>query len=359
MKRISNKFYPIAYGIILVFLLFVPSNAKGCTAFIVKSHNQIFLAKNLDWEISNGIILINKKGVLKTAYNDNPKKLSWISKYGSVTFNQFGKEFPLGGMNEKGLVIEELNSWGETPKNDKKYEMNEFQWTQFCLDNFDNVEELIASIDSINIVPMFINLHYLISDSYGNIAIIEFYNGKTHIYHGEHLPYPILSNNHYENSLNYLNNFKSFGGDMKVRPENSSNERFVKVASRLKNRDQTYSKKENIFGILDYVSQKDTQWSIVYNIPKKLIHFKTSLNQTIKTIDLTNLDFSCKTPTSFLDIHEDEIDIDGNSFKKLEHNDNRKLLMDVFRQYQYYNLGEASKKVFLNLIDYGNSVKCK
>jgi choloylglycine hydrolase len=32
------------------------------------------------------------------------KTISWISKYGSITFNQYGREFPTGGMNEKGLV---------------------------------------------------------------------------------------------------------------------------------------------------------------------------------------------------------------------------------------------------------------
>jgi choloylglycine hydrolase len=63
---------------------------------------QVLLAKNLAFPIGEGIILINKRGVLKTAYISQYKKLSWRSKYGSITFNQFGKEFPLGEMNEAG-----------------------------------------------------------------------------------------------------------------------------------------------------------------------------------------------------------------------------------------------------------------
>ena len=101
---------------LLMCLLAVPYSSTACTSFVVKKDNRILLAKNLDWEISNGIILVNKKGVFKTAYCDCHRKLSWTSRYGSVTFNQFGKEFPLGGMNEKGLVVEELNSWGRTPE---------------------------------------------------------------------------------------------------------------------------------------------------------------------------------------------------------------------------------------------------
>jgi len=359
MRRVSVIFRPVVQGIIFAHLLFIPYTLKACTAFIVKNQNQILLAKNLDWEISDGIVLINKKGVFKTAYSDNPKKLSWISKYGSVTFNQFGKEFPLGGMNEKGLVIEELNSWGETPENDDKYKMNEFQWTQFCLDNFANVEQLLKSLDSIVVAPLLINLHYLISDSYGNNAIVEFYNNKTYVYNGANLPYPILSNNHYENSLNYLVNFTGFGGDMEVRPDNTSNERFVKAATMLKMEEGKNISRKRTFEILDYVSQKDTQWSIVYDISDKSIHFKTLQNKTIKTIELVNIDFTCKTPVSFLEINNDAMVINESSFKILEPNDNKKLLMDVFGKYQYHHLGELSKKEFMNLVDYGNSIKCK
>jgi Penicillin V acylase and related amidases len=36
------------------------------------------------------------------------KPIEWISKYGSITFNQSGREFPHGGINEKGLVIEQM-----------------------------------------------------------------------------------------------------------------------------------------------------------------------------------------------------------------------------------------------------------
>ncbi|MBN1300418.1 MAG: linear amide C-N hydrolase [Melioribacteraceae bacterium] len=359
MKRVSTVFNWIVLGIILLYLILIPCNIKGCTAFVVKSCNQILLAKNLDWEISNGIILINKKGVFKTAYGNISRKLSWISKYGSVTFNQFGKEFPLGGMNEKGLVIEELNSWGETPVSNNKYEMNEFQWTQFCLDNFANVDELLKSIDSIVIVPLFINLHYLISDSCGNSAVIEFYNRRAYIYSGISLPYPILSNNHYESSIHYLGNFKGFGGSMKIRNDNTSSERFVKVASWLNNEEQKKNNQKTVFEILNNVSQEDTQWSIIYDISDKSIQFKTLQNQTIKKIKLSSFDFSSKTPTLFLEINNDEIVADESSFKELKPYDNEKLVIDVFEKLQSHDLGKVSKKEFLNIIDYGNSVKCK
>lgn len=346
------------YSLLIICLLSVPYSSTACTSFVVKKDNQVLLAKNLDWEISNGIILVNKKGVFKTAYCDGHRKLSWTSRYGSVTFNQFGKEFPLGGMNEKGLVIEELNSWGQTPETDSKYQLNEFQWTQFCLDNFANVEELLDGIDSIVIVPLFINLHYLATDSHGNSAIVEFYNGKAYLYNGVSLPYPVLSNNHYENSLGYLGNFLGFGGDMEVRPDNSSGGRFVKVTSMLKIGKQRDTIEDTAFEILDSVRQDDTQWSIVYDISTRSIHYKTMENRTVRTIELKDLDFTCKTPVLFVDINNNDTPNEKPAFRKLSQADNKQLLVDVFQKYNFHNPGEVGISEFLNLAGYGNSIKC-
>ena len=43
------------------------------------------------------------------------KPIEWISKYGSISFNQFGAEFPYGGINEEGLVVEIMTSRAEYP----------------------------------------------------------------------------------------------------------------------------------------------------------------------------------------------------------------------------------------------------
>jgi|GEM_PF-4503523 len=84
--------FNIVLLLILVFFV-ITDSLKACTAFCMKKNGQVLLAKNLDWPVGAGIILINKRGVPKTAYNDHEKKLTWRSKYGSITFNQFGKEY--------------------------------------------------------------------------------------------------------------------------------------------------------------------------------------------------------------------------------------------------------------------------
>jgi penicillin V acylase-like amidase (Ntn superfamily) len=358
MKGILYRQKINEWKILVIFLFLFPSSLIACTAFSIKNGSKIILAKNLDWEIDNGIIIINKKGVFKTAFGCQENKLTWISKYGSVTFNQFGKEFPLGGMNEKGLVIEELNSWGETPDTCNKNQLNEFQWIQYCLDNYANVNELLEGIKDIVIVPLFLNLHYLISDSYGNTTIIEFYNNRAYIYTGDSLAYPVLSNNHYENSLKYLKNFKGFGGNLEVKPENTSGERFVKTAyltEKLRNKSLS---EEKAFEILDHVKQPDTQWSIVYDISEKKIHFKTSKNRSVRTLELSAFDFTCNTPVLFININEDKA---GSyfSFKELLPENNRELLTKVFDKYSAHNSGQMDSTIFMELAEYGNFIKCE
>ncbi|MCD6376636.1 MAG: hypothetical protein J7L94_13990 [Caldisericaceae bacterium] len=94
----------------LLLVVFISYQLYACTIFVLKRDGKVLLAKNLDWFIDDGFIVVNKRGVKKVAFEMNDgDPVKWESRYGSITFNQFGKEFPLGGMNEEGLVIEETS----------------------------------------------------------------------------------------------------------------------------------------------------------------------------------------------------------------------------------------------------------
>ena len=84
----------------------------SCTAFMLRADSKVVTGKNLDWPVGLGSVLLNPVGLSKTAWVSPPDKpAAWVSRYSSVTFNQFGQEFPLGGMNDAGLVVEELSYW--------------------------------------------------------------------------------------------------------------------------------------------------------------------------------------------------------------------------------------------------------
>jgi penicillin V acylase-like amidase (Ntn superfamily) len=53
--------------------------------------------------------LQGKRLQIETAtVGESPNPAKWVSRYGSVTFNQYGCENPTGGMNEAGLVVEQM-----------------------------------------------------------------------------------------------------------------------------------------------------------------------------------------------------------------------------------------------------------
>ena len=67
----------------------------------------MIFGRNYDWVTGEGIVSTNLRGLQKTSLQmGDGSALNWVSNYGSITFNQYGKEFPTGGMNEKGLVVE-------------------------------------------------------------------------------------------------------------------------------------------------------------------------------------------------------------------------------------------------------------
>lgn len=102
----------------------------------MKNSNSLLLGHNLDWHIGIGLFITNQRNVEKTALMDpleNPAK--WVSKFGSITFNQVGRDLPYGGMNEKGLAVEQM-TLGQTeyPRKDSRQSISACQWIQYQLD---------------------------------------------------------------------------------------------------------------------------------------------------------------------------------------------------------------------------------
>ena len=293
MKKFSLLFFAIS--------AFVSSFA--CTTFFINKNGQLIFGRNYDWMTGNGIVCSNQKGLSKTSSKTaDGKTISWTSKYGSITFNQYGKEFPTGGMNEKGLVVEMM--WlddTQYPAIDSRPAIGELQWLQYQLDNCSTVAELIATDKDIRIASNgTAPLHFLTADATGNVATIEFINGKILVHNNKNLPFPVLTNNSYEESLPVAKLTNPV-------VENSL-ERFNQTCSML----QTYQANTiNIpvvdysFNILNKVAQTGyTKWSIVYDISNKKIYFKTADYPSIKNISFSTFSFACATPSKAWDMNQ-------------------------------------------------------
>jgi len=317
-----------------VLLLLLVSLGAACSTFLLSGEEELVFGRNYDWEIGNGLLITNKTGVAKQGLvsGGDETAAEWISLYGSLTFNQFGREFPMGGINEAGLVVEVM--WmSETtyPEPDDRPAVAELQWVQYQLDTAATVEEVLASDEVIRISQnSYAPLHFLVADAIGDCATVEFIEGELVAHHGDELLSPALTNSTYAASMTDLT-------ERTDAPEGGGSlERFCRASEMVK----SYlpcpccGSEDNIteyaFSILDNVSAGEwTQWSIVYNIPERRIDYFTYANQELRSVELSSFDFSCDTPVLILDVNSGTGEVD-ELFTDYTYEANRELIGDVY-----------------------------
>lgn len=353
MKRVFIAFYIVLAGLVSI------EQATACSTFNLKKGDVNIFGRNYDWSFEDGAIIVNKRGLLKTAsriQDETGTPAKWKSKYGSITFNQYGREFPNGGINEAGLVVEMMAvPEGQHPKPDARPYVANGQYRQYLLDSFSTIKEVIESDSVIRVSrtsgPM---THLLLSDRTGASAIIEFNGGKRVIYTGESMPVRALTNTLYVDSASYWK-----AKNMPEEDRHRSVERFFLAADAVSVFDAAAVKApiDHAFGILKKVSLGDrTKWSIVYDIKNRKIFLNTYSNPKIRTIDIKKMDFSCRTPLKMIDISTGSGDI-TNSFTDYTSQANRRVIGEAFKKTEFL------KNVPAQALDaraaYPDSAKCE
>jgi len=333
-KRLSS----IIFSILCIGLAPI-SGHSACTTFVLNNNGQPIYGKNADSEQIPSFVIVNKHGVTKksaqqVAQEPDVKRISWTSKYGSVTFNFVAREWPFEGINEAGLFISSMYGEGyeqdEYPEPDLRTPMSGLKLVQYQLDNYSTVKEVIASYQSIrpyrppkNAATPQRAAHWLVSDSTGKSASIEFLKGKLVCHTGWTMPVKVLANSTYDHSITYFwqQRFKNVFSPIPIPEElRLSLDRFAVAADRVKRYrpKRSGSAVDYAFQILQDVEISPTYhsalWSAVYDSANKKIHFRSWNNDQIRWIDLNALDFSCTTPVKVLDVSADLSGDVSNSF---------------------------------------------
>jgi choloylglycine hydrolase len=292
---------PVISAALIALSLTAPAHA--CTTFCLRDDGRILFGKNYDWSLGDGMLVVNQRGLARTAdiqaNIQGNQPANWTSRYGSVTFNQYGRDFPSGGMNEAGLVIELMMMQGSRyPAPDQRPALDVLQWIQYNLDSHATVAEVLAADQKVRIAGE-VPLHYLVADRKGQVATVEFLNGRMVAHTGKDLPVAALANSTYDDSEKVLPDAKD---RQALVQKNGSLARFARAADRVKAFDG--AKGDAVayaFETLDQVAQGSyTQWSIVYEIDRGRIHFRTQSHRPIRTLSLAGLDFACGHPTRVL-----------------------------------------------------------
>lgn len=307
----------------------LPAETLACSIFVLEGTEFATVGRNYDWDTGNGILIVNKRGMSKTALGLN-SPMKWDSEYGSVTFNQYGRGFPCGGMNEKGLVIGV--AWLDNaryPQPDQRPMISTLQWVQYQLDTAATVEDVVASDKRLRIATISgSRVHYFVAERNGSAATVEFLDGKMVVHQEGELPVRALTNVTYERSLQYYHNVKE-KLEKPVR-QGSSLSRFVDagtMAAAFPTSDKRPDSIDYCFEVLRRIAQGSyTKWNIVYDTQNYRIHFKTRKAKRRRFVDLDDLDFGNETPVLTLDLNEDVAGDVVSALGPYSHEQNRAVL---------------------------------
>jgi penicillin V acylase-like amidase (Ntn superfamily) len=238
------------------------------------------------------------------------------------------------------------------PKPDDRPAIGVLQWIQYQLDNCASIDEVIVTDKTVRIISKGTPLHYLVADSKGNAATIEFLNGKMVVHKGADLSMPVLTNDTYERSVTSHANGTA---------ANNSLQRFstaCKMIQEYKADQQGKTLIDQSFSILDKVAQGDyTKWSIVYDITDKKIYFKTEKFKQVRIVNFSSFNFSCDAASKTMDMNTAEHGDISKYFKDYSNHTNQLVFEKTVKQSSSrIELKQEEKQA---VVAYPDAIHCK
>ncbi|MGD8395576.1 MAG: linear amide C-N hydrolase [Candidatus Eiseniibacteriota bacterium] len=295
----------VAVFLLLGLVITTPA-ARACSTFSFEAGDRVLYGRNYDWDVGAGLVVVNRTGVEKTALPTGAgEPVRWVSRLGSVTFNQYGLELPLGGMNEAGLVIEV--AWLDGTRYadpDARPAISNLQWVQYQLDRHRTVAEVVASEGEVRIAgASAARVHYLVADASGAAATIELLDGRFVVHTGPALPVAVLTNHPYATALAATRDRPAGAAPP---AGNGSLARFARLAIALETPTAPAASDpvDRAFALLaDVADPRRTQWSIVYDQTRRVVHVSTRDTPARRQLALDDLDFACDAPVLVVDVH--------------------------------------------------------
>jgi choloylglycine hydrolase len=307
----SSTASAVVTGLIVCVLMSTPSTSAGCSIFALFSDDGPVYGQNLDWHSPlPGNVVVNTRGIAKSILpwkGSGPvpfsgKPVTWRSRYGSVTFTCYGRDFIEGGMNEAGLIIDEASLTAVYPPDDGRPGVSCAQWMQYQLDNFATVDEVIVHLGDLR--PDGEGWHYLIADVTGACAVIEYPDGKPAVYTGSDVRVCAATNTTHEQALSHIHLDLAFGGEIDIAAGADSYGRFVRMAALIRNYDPDAGVPavDYALHILDEVSCAMTLRSVVYDAGEQRVYYSTPDNPEVRWLDFDHLDFSPRAAVKVLNV---------------------------------------------------------
>ncbi|MDZ4731653.1 MAG: linear amide C-N hydrolase [Xanthomonadales bacterium] len=348
---------------LVICLTLSPISVYACSTFVVRTGQGTLFGRNTDGDSVPGQLVVNKRGVHKQSLPwgfagpsfSTDEKASWISRYGSLTFTHFGREFPDGGVNEAGLIVEEM-TLGDTEyaKSDSAPTVSVQQWIQYQLDKHATVKEVLEGIADFNLRGW--PWHFMIADREGQCAIVEFHDGSPQIGRGTMQNGCVLTNDRLTTSTEQLKLSRSVAPPKGLTEGSGSIARFIRINNMLADAVPASfpERRDYAFEVLTDVAQGDSTFrTIVYDLGAMKVYFRSVQHPEIKEISLGGLDFSAETPALTLDIETSGPGDVTSSFRNYDAKTNQQIVEGAYRLVR--TIPSASSALDQELTDAGVS----
>jgi choloylglycine hydrolase len=291
---------------------------------------------------SQGSVIPGIKGKIEGVGSDT---IRWTSKYGSVAMISF-KGCASDGLNEKGLAAHMLvldDSELEPP--DGRPILPDTHWTQYVLDNFATVNEVVAAHRSgaLRIAAAWASdfgyskhlpTHLAVQDASGDSAILEHVKGKLVIHHGAE--YRVMTNDPpYDEMLEKMKQFTLFGGDKPLPGDEGPEGRFARLAAYYKYLPDPATYNEAVGGALSLMriaqvpfrdpgrvpnkgfwGAVQTNWISAADVTNDIYYVNSATVPALTWIDLKKMNLKSGAPLLYLDPHDPKIGGDGRKYLK-------------------------------------------
>lgn len=281
--------------------------AESCTRVLWSNNGQsVIVGRTMDWKDSTEPEMwVFPRGREQNG-GSHKTAAKWTSKYGSFVVMARGY-VTVDGINEAKLVghIHYFKESNYGDHDEGTPTITTSRWLQYILDHYGTVKEAVADAKNWHIIPSTKNnkeaatLHIALEDASGDSAIIQYLNGKPHIYHGKE--HTVLTNEPaYPLLLKNRESYKGFGGSLPLPGERGSEDRFVRASFYLNLLPPPMNSQEAVTSLMSilrtlskpFSTPQSTHYRTLTDITNGCYYFEYARNINIIWIDLTKIDFT-------------------------------------------------------------------
>lgn len=309
----------------------------ACTGISLTSRDGSYVqARTIEWAYSplkSEYVIIPRNEPLRSYTPKGLNGLKFTSRYGVVGLAVVQREFIAEGINEMGLsaglfFFPRYGSYKPYDEQRADVTLADLQVVEWLLTQFATIDELIASIDKVDIVSLEATsvVHWRIGEPSGRQVVMEIVDGVVHFYENE---IGVLTNApgfewQMANLENYVNLRAGSApnltlGSITLQPLGGSSamlglpgdftppSRFVRAAFFRNTAPIQPTGKDTVLQCFHLLNNFDvpiaienpdehsmpsaTQWTSAIDLKARKVYYKTAYNNTIRCIDLNNIDF--------------------------------------------------------------------